>query len=59
MLLLLAPGYAFPLASSTSLFLITVIGFSAFTHFQRAKLMDWRLAVVMDTFTDIGAFVGG
>ena len=57
--LLLALGYAFPLASSTSLFLITVTGFSAFSRFQRAKLVDWQLAVVMDTFTDIGAFVGG
>lgn len=57
--LLLALCYAFPLASSTSLFLITVTGFSAFSRFQRAKLVDWQLAVVMDTFTDIGAFVGG
>jgi len=56
---LLALGYAFPLASSTSLFLITVTGFSAFSRFQRARQVDWQLAIVMDTFTDIGAFVGG
>lgn len=57
--LLLAMGYPFAIASSTSLFLITVTGFSAFSRFQRAKLVDWQLAVVMDTFTDLGAFVGG
>lgn len=57
--LLLALGYAFPVASSTSLFLIMVTGLSAFSRFQRARLVDWQLAVVMDTFTDLGAFVGG
>jgi len=57
--LLLALGYAFPEASSTSLFLIMVTGFSAFSQFHRAGLVDWQLAVVMDVFTDLGAFVGG
>ena len=57
--LLLALGYAFPEASSTSLFLITVTGLSAFSRFRRAGLVDWQLAVVMDMFTDLGAFVGG
>lgn len=57
--LLLALGYSFQVSSSISLFLITVTGFSAFARFQRANLVDWKLAVVMDTFTDIGAFVGG
>ena len=57
--LLLVMGYPFPLAASTSLFLITVTGFSAFSRFRLAKLVDWQLAVVMDTFTDLGAFVGG
>jgi len=57
--LLLALGYPFQDASSTSLFLIMVTGLSAFTRFFRARLVDWQLAVVMDTFTDIGAFIGG
>lgn len=57
--LLLALGYPFSVASSTSLFLIMVTGISAFFRFQRAKLVDWQLAIVMDTFTDLGAFVGG
>ncbi len=56
---LLALGYAFPEASTTSLFLITVTGLSAFSRFRRAGLVDWQLAVVMDVFTDLGAFVGG
>ena len=54
-----ALGYNFQDASSLSLFLIMITGFSAFTHFQKAKLIDWQLAVVMDLFTDIGAFFGG
>ncbi|GAB4367763.1 MAG: sulfite exporter TauE/SafE family protein [Calditrichia bacterium] len=57
--ILLALGYGFPEASSTSLFLIMVTGLSAFSRFQKAKLVDWQLALVMDLFTDIGAFVGG
>ncbi len=57
--LLLALGYTFPQAASTSLFLIAVTGLSAFSQFRRARLVDWRLAVVMEAFTDLGAFVGG
>ena len=52
-------GYNFQDASSLSLFLIMITGFSAFVHFQKVKLVDWQLAVVMDLFTDIGAFFGG
>lgn len=57
--LLLALGYGFQGASTTSLFLIMVTGFAAFFQFRQAKLVDWQLAVVMETFTDIGVFVGG
>ncbi len=57
--LLVGVGYPFHVASSTSLFLIMVTGFSAFSRFQRAGLVDWKLAVVMDTFTDLGALIGG
>jgi len=57
--LLLAVGYGFQEASTTSLFLIMVTGFAAFLQFRKAKLVDWQLAIVMDTFTDIGTFVGG
>jgi len=57
--LLLALGFGFQSASSTSLFLIMVTGFAAFLQFRKAKLVDLQLAIVMETFTDIGAFIGG
>ncbi len=52
-------GYNYPEAATTSLFLITITGFSAFTRFRKEKMVDWKLAVVMETFTDLGAFTGG
>ncbi len=52
-------GYGFQEASTTSLFLITLTGFSAFLRFRKAKIVDWQLALVLETFTDIGAFTGG
>jgi len=57
--LLLALGFGFQSASSTSLFLIMITGFAAFLQFRKAKLVDLQLAIVMETFTDIGAFIGG
>lgn len=56
---LLILGYPFHDASIISLFLITITGFSAFSRFWRADLVDWKLAIAMDTFTDLGAFIGG
>ncbi len=52
-------GYGFQEASTTSLFLITLTGFSAFLRFRKAKMVDWQLALILETFTDIGAFTGG
>ena len=52
-------GYDFHEASTTSLFLITLTGISAFLRFRKAKIVDWQLAIVLETFTDIGAFTGG
>ncbi len=52
-------GYDFHSASTTSLFLITLTGFSAFLRFRKAKMVDWQLALVLETFTDLGAFTGG
>lgn len=52
-------GYHFQEAATTSLFLITVTGFSAFLRYRKAKMVDWKLALVLETFTDIGAFAGG
>ncbi len=52
-------GYNFQSASTTSLFLITLTGLSAFLRYRKAKMVDWQLALVLETFTDIGAFAGG
>ena len=57
--LLLALGYGFQSSSTISLFLIAITGFAAFLQFRQARLVDWQLAIVMETFTDIGAFAGG
>ena len=57
--LLLFLGYDFQDASTLSLFLITVTGLSAFGRFRKAKLVDWKLALVMELFTALGAFTGG
>ncbi len=52
-------GYSFQESSTTSLFLIAITGFSAFLRFRKAKMVDWQLALVLETFTDLGAFTGG
>jgi uncharacterized membrane protein YfcA len=52
-------GYTFQAASTTSLFLISITGFSAFLRYRKAKMVDWQLALMLETFTDIGAFAGG
>jgi uncharacterized membrane protein YfcA len=52
-------GYDFHSASTISLFLITITGFSASIRFRKAKMVDWQLALVLETFTDLGAFAGG
>lgn len=57
--LLLLMHYTFHVSSATSLFLIAITGFSAFLRYRKAHLVDWKLAVVMEVFTDIGAFTGG
>lgn len=56
---LLFAKYPFQEATSISLFLIMVTGFSAFLRYRKANLVDWRLALVMELFTDMGAFFGG
>ncbi len=57
--LLLIFGYSFSEAATVSLFLITLTGASAFFRFRKAKLVDWQLALIMEFFTDVGAFLGG
>jgi len=52
-------GIDFHVASTTSLFLITVLSLSATSVFRKAKRIDWPLAIVLESVTASGAFVGG
>lgn len=52
-------GYSFNEASTLSLFLIVVTGLSASLRFRRGGLIDWKMALVMEFFTGLGAFSGG
>ncbi len=52
-------GYSFNEASTLSLFLIVVTGLSASLRFRRGGLVDWKMALVMEFFTGLGAFAGG
>lgn len=56
---LLLMKYSFTEATSISLFLIAATGFSAFLRYRKEHLVDWQLALVMELFTDMGAFTGG
>ena len=49
----------FHTAASTSLFLIMVTSLSATMVFHKAAVVDWPLAIVLETSTSIGAFLGG
>jgi uncharacterized membrane protein YfcA len=57
--LLLAFGVDFHLASTVSLFLIMASALAATTVFYKSRLVDWRLAVCLEPFSLLGAFVGG
>jgi hypothetical protein len=52
-------GIEFHTAASTSLFLIMVTSLSATLVFRRAATVDWPLAIVLETTTTFGAFLGG
>jgi uncharacterized membrane protein YfcA len=52
-------GVEFHTAASTSLFLIMVTSLSATLVFHKAAAVDWPLAVVLETSTTFGAFLGG
>jgi len=52
-------GYSFNEASTLSLFLIVVTGVSASLRFRKGGLVDWKMALVMEFFTGLGAFIGG
>ena len=52
-------GIEFHMAASTSLFLIMVVSVSATMVFHKAATVDWPLAIVLESSTTLGAFLGG
>ncbi len=52
-------GVEFHEAATTSLFLIMVTSVAASLVFRKAKRIDWPLALVLETVTTVGGFVGG
>jgi uncharacterized membrane protein YfcA len=49
----------FHVAAATSLFLILVTSLSSTLVFRKAKVVDWALALVLETATTVGGFLGG
>lgn len=52
-------GIDFHIAATTSLFLIMVASLSATLVFRKAKKIDWSLAIMLESVTAVGGFVGG
>lgn len=52
-------GIHFQTAAATSLFLIMITSLSATLVFREAGAVDWPMAVVLESSTTLGAFLGG
>ena len=52
-------GFDFHTAATTSLLLIMVMSLSATLVFHKAAMVDWPLAIVLESSTTTGAFLGG
>ena len=52
-------GVDFHQAATTSLFLIIVTSVSASLVFHKARKIDWPLAIVLESVTAAGGFIGG
>lgn len=52
-------GIDFHTAAATSLFLILTTSFSSTLVFQKAKVVDWAMALVLEAATILGGFLGG
>jgi uncharacterized membrane protein YfcA len=52
-------GIEFHTAATTSLFLIIVMSISATLVFHKADVVDWPLAIALESATTLGAFLGG
>lgn len=46
-------------AAATSLLLIIILSISATSVYRRAGMVDWAMALLLETFTATGAFAGG
>ena len=58
-LVLVAAGYSIHQAATTGQFILMLTAFAGMLIFHKHKLVDWKLALVIDPPTDIMAFVGG
>ena len=52
-------GFDFHTAATTSLLLIMVMSLSATMIFHKAAMVDWPLAIALESSTTTGAFLGG
>lgn len=52
-------GIDFHIAAATTLFLVMVTSLSSTLVFHKAKVVDWSMAVVLESTTTLGGFLGG
>jgi uncharacterized protein len=52
-------GLDFHIAAATSLFLIMVTSLSSTLVFRKARMVDWPMALTLESSTTLGAFFGG
>jgi uncharacterized membrane protein YfcA len=57
--ILLAFGFPFYQAAAISIFIIMVLSLSASLVYYRAKLIDWKLALIIEPLTAIMSLIGG
>jgi len=58
-LVLVAAGMSIHHAATTGQFILMLTAFAGMLFFHKHKLVDWKLALVIDPPTDVMAFVGG
>ena len=58
-LILVVAGQSMHQAATSAQFILMLTAFAGMLIFQKNKLVDWKLALVIDPPTDIMAFVGG
>jgi uncharacterized protein len=57
--MLLAVSVPFYVAATTSQVLIMVVSLSSMLIFAKARMLDWRLVLLIEPPTNVGAFLGG